>query len=75
MKQMLKVEPFRALIDITQKDAPTSFRDVEVIGVVDGEGGSSPRWLVIETHDGWQFPRIADAIKMAGRDTVGMVEE
>jgi len=62
MNQMLKVEPFMALIDVAPPNATNPvLQEVQVVGIADQPAG--PRWVAIETHDGWEFPRFVDAVK------------
>lgn len=62
MTHMLKIEPFTAIIDVAPESAINpKFRQVQVVGIADRPEG--PRWVAIETHDGWEYPRFVDAVK------------
>lgn len=62
MNQMLSVEPFTALIDLAPESAAKpNLRQVQVVGIADRPEG--PRWVAIETHGGWEYPRFVDAVK------------
>jgi len=74
MNHMLKVEPFLALIDVAPESAANPiFREVQVVGIADRAEG--PRWVAIETHDGWEFPKFVEAVKWADRHTEKFTEK
>ncbi len=59
---MLPIEPFYAEADFAPEGATKAdIRDVRVVGITEGTYGFD--FVVIETVDGWQIPRRADAVR------------
>jgi len=73
MDQMLKVEPFMAVIDVAPFRATNPiFREVQVVGIADRPEG--PRWVAIENHDGWEFPKFVECVKWKDPSTEPFME-
>lgn len=59
--QMLSVTPFMAEADFNEGLGHADLREVQVVGIV--EGADRLRWVCIETVDGWEFPRLTEAVR------------
>ena len=60
--QMLSVTPFMAEADFNSRpDGQPDIREVQVVGIIEGTYQMS--WVCIETHDGWEYPRVVDCVR------------
>lgn len=60
--QMLNVTPFMAEADFNSRDGgQPDIRSVQVVGII--EGTYTMQWVCIETVDGWEFPRLTEAVR------------
>jgi hypothetical protein len=61
-EQMLNIEPFTAMANFNPNDeGDADLREVKVVGMIDGD--NRPRWVCVETIQGWEFPKFAEAVK------------
>lgn len=68
MHRMMNVTPFMADANFAEPDAPPDIRRVQVIGMTQADDWNRPAWVAVETIDGWEHPRIVDAVRWVDKE-------